>query len=42
MEAGDRLPQHRSRAYGTWHTRGSGYTPQPGDAVVLIGDWNVA
>ncbi|MFG1966048.1 FG-GAP-like repeat-containing protein [Nonomuraea sp. NPDC049028] len=23
--------------YGTWHTRGSGYTPQPGDAVVF--DW---
>ncbi|MFC6085276.1 CHAP domain-containing protein [Sphaerisporangium aureirubrum] len=25
-------------AYGTWHTRGSGYTPQPGDAVVF--DWD--
>ncbi|GAA0965016.1 hypothetical protein GCM10009555_003490 [Acrocarpospora macrocephala] len=24
--------------YGTWHTRGSGYTPQPGDAVVF--DWD--
>ncbi|MEU7864433.1 CHAP domain-containing protein, partial [Nonomuraea sp. NPDC049141] len=23
--------------YGTWHTRSSGYTPQPGDAVVF--DW---
>jgi hypothetical protein len=23
--------------YGTWHTRASGYTPQPGDAVVF--DW---
>src|SRR5690606_16225425 len=24
--------------YGTWRTRSSGYTPQPGDAVVF--DWN--
>ncbi|MBG0828703.1 CHAP domain-containing protein [Planomonospora sp. ID67723] len=24
--------------HGTWHTRASGYTPQPGDAVVF--DWN--
>ncbi|MFC4531966.1 CHAP domain-containing protein [Sphaerisporangium dianthi] len=24
--------------YGTWHTRSSGYTPQPGDAVVF--DWD--
>jgi hypothetical protein len=24
--------------YGTWHTRGSGYAPQPGDAVVF--DWD--
>ncbi|MFI6478535.1 CHAP domain-containing protein [Nonomuraea sp. NPDC050663] len=24
--------------YGTWHSRGSGYTPQPGDAVVF--DWD--
>ncbi|MFI7131956.1 CHAP domain-containing protein [Nonomuraea sp. NPDC050153] len=24
--------------FGTWHTRGSGYTPQPGDAVVF--DWD--
>ncbi|MEV0310285.1 FG-GAP-like repeat-containing protein [Nonomuraea fuscirosea] len=24
--------------YGTWHTRGSGYTPQPGDSVVF--DWD--
>ncbi|MFG1945413.1 CHAP domain-containing protein [Nonomuraea sp. NPDC048826] len=24
--------------YGTWHTRASGYTPQPGDAVVF--DWD--
>ncbi|MGI5289158.1 FG-GAP-like repeat-containing protein [Nonomuraea polychroma] len=23
--------------YGTWHTRGSGYTPQPGDAITF--DW---
>src|SRR4051812_17195822 len=23
--------------YNTWHTRGSGYTPQPGDALVF--DW---
>ncbi|WP_204070359.1 CHAP domain-containing protein, partial [Sphaerisporangium krabiense] len=23
--------------YGTWHTRASGYTPQPGDALVF--DW---
>ncbi|WP_204068732.1 CHAP domain-containing protein, partial [Planobispora siamensis] len=24
--------------YGTWHTRASGYTPQPGDAIVF--DWD--
>ncbi|MEU7835241.1 MULTISPECIES: CHAP domain-containing protein [unclassified Nonomuraea] len=24
--------------YGTWHTRGSGYTPQPGDSLVF--DWD--
>ncbi|MEU9891213.1 FG-GAP-like repeat-containing protein [Sphaerisporangium sp. NPDC051011] len=24
--------------YGTWHTRASGYTPQPGDALVF--DWD--
>ncbi|GAA1021779.1 hypothetical protein Aple_073060 [Acrocarpospora pleiomorpha] len=24
--------------HGTWHTRGSGYTPQPGDALVF--DWD--
>ncbi|MEU8385302.1 CHAP domain-containing protein, partial [Streptosporangium sp. NPDC048865] len=24
--------------HGTWHTRSSGYTPQPGDAVVF--DWD--
>ncbi|MCG5214684.1 CHAP domain-containing protein [Streptosporangium sp. KLBMP 9127] len=25
-------------AHGTWHSRGSGYTPQPGDAIVF--DWD--
>ncbi|WP_327580560.1 hypothetical protein OHA25_31385 [Nonomuraea sp. NBC_00507] len=29
-----RLREVRGQKYGTWHTRGSGYTPQAGDAVV--------